>query len=271
MLGEVNLLYLGCQVLVLLDLSYLSRFWVRCCPQRHVGHTHWMLTAWRSPPYASRSQTMYEGWLSQQQPTAQGLKLAQAQHATRCTIVPILGASEAYKMALTGTFSEKMASPELAAAYLQNDDVSVTNTSDKEKQLAKLHGLDDRVRAVLARDALMPKVQAAMHAEPMDATALRKAVDAAKAGGVGDAALEDASRILKAVSGQSKVSQDKVSRALNLLLKEELEEQRGLMLVAMHKAGVPATFARAAGYNLIELKAAGYVEGLKAVAIPVWR
>ena len=29
MLRQVNLLYLGCHVLVLLDLSYLSRFWVR--------------------------------------------------------------------------------------------------------------------------------------------------------------------------------------------------------------------------------------------------
>ena len=52
MLGSVNMLYLGCQVLVLLDVSYLSRFW-----------------------------TMYEGWLSQQQPTAQGLKLAEAEQA----------------------------------------------------------------------------------------------------------------------------------------------------------------------------------------------
>ena len=28
MLSHINLLYLGCHVLVLLDLSYLSRFWV---------------------------------------------------------------------------------------------------------------------------------------------------------------------------------------------------------------------------------------------------
>ena len=28
MLSNINLLYLGCHVLVLLDLSYLSRFWV---------------------------------------------------------------------------------------------------------------------------------------------------------------------------------------------------------------------------------------------------
>ena len=28
MLSNINLLYLGCHVLVLLDMSYLSRFWV---------------------------------------------------------------------------------------------------------------------------------------------------------------------------------------------------------------------------------------------------
>lgn len=72
MLGEVNMLYLGCQVLVLLDLSYLSRFW-----------------------------TMYEAWLSRLQPMAQGLKLAQGEAAARCHILPILGASEGYKEALS--------------------------------------------------------------------------------------------------------------------------------------------------------------------------
>ena len=30
MLPTINLLYLFCGVLVLLDLSYMSRFWVRC-------------------------------------------------------------------------------------------------------------------------------------------------------------------------------------------------------------------------------------------------
>ena len=30
MLQNVNLLFLGCSVLCLVDISYLSRFWVRC-------------------------------------------------------------------------------------------------------------------------------------------------------------------------------------------------------------------------------------------------
>ena len=44
-----------------------------------------------------------------------------------------------------------------AAAYLKNDDVSVTNASDKVKQLAKVSGLDERVRNIMARNAAMVK------------------------------------------------------------------------------------------------------------------
>ena len=198
MLGEVNLLYLGCSVLVLLDLSYLSRFW-----------------------------TMYEAWLSRLQPTTQGLQLAQGDAATRCHIVPILGASEGYKVALVDQIAAKMATPDSAAAYLKNDDVSVTNTSDKVKQLAKVSGLDERVRNVLARDAAMLKVHDTAHAEPMDAAALRLAVEEAEAVGVGDEKLEDARRVLRAVADRPVISQEEMLRAENQLLKDELEEQIG--------------------------------------------
>ena len=53
-------------------------------------------------------------------------------------------------------------------------------------------------------------------------------------------------------------------RAENALLRDELEEQRGAVLASMLMAGVSAKAARATGYNLLELKAAGYVEWLKA-------
>ena len=235
MLGEVNLLYLGCQVLVLLDLSYLSRFW-----------------------------TMYEGWLSRLQPTAQGLQLAQGAAAARCHIVPILGASEGFKAALVDQIASEMATPTSAAAYLSNDDVSVTNASDKEKQLARVGGLDERVRNVLARDAAMAKVHDAVRAEPMDAVALRSAVLEAEAVGVGDEKLEDARRVLRAAADRAVISQEEMLRAENRLLKDELEEQRGAVLGAMMLAGATAALARASGYSLNELKAAGYVEGLKA-------
>ena len=64
MLSKVNMLFLGCKVLLFLDLSYLSRFW-----------------------------TMYEAWPSHLRPTAQGLRLAQGDAAARCHIMSILGAS----------------------------------------------------------------------------------------------------------------------------------------------------------------------------------
>ena len=234
MLGEVNLLYLGCQVLVLLDLSYLSRFW-----------------------------TMYEAWLSRLQPTAQGLKLAQGDAAARCQIVPILSASSGFSTALTDTIAEKMATPESAASFLQSDDISVTNVSDKVKQLAKVGGLNERVRNVLTRDAAMVKVHDTACAEPMDAAALRSAVEEAEGVGVGREKLEDARRVLMAVADRPVTSREEVLRAENRLLKDELEQQRGAVLGAMMLAGVTTTVARASGYNLNELKAAGFVEGLK--------
>ena len=39
MLSNINLLYLGCHVLVLLDLSYLSRFWVRSAESKKDSRT----------------------------------------------------------------------------------------------------------------------------------------------------------------------------------------------------------------------------------------
>ena len=62
MLGEVNLLYLGCKVVSLLDLTYRSRFW-----------------------------TSYEGWLGFQTPTKDGLMPAKGMEA-RCSLVTIMGA-----------------------------------------------------------------------------------------------------------------------------------------------------------------------------------
>ena len=51
-------------------------------------------------------------------------------------------------MALMDQIAVKMATSESAAAYLRNDDVSVTNASVKGKQLAKVRGLNERVRTV---------------------------------------------------------------------------------------------------------------------------
>ncbi|CAK0899093.1 unnamed protein product, partial [Prorocentrum cordatum] len=116
MLSEVNMLYLGCRVVILLDMTYLSRFW-----------------------------TLYEAWLSQMKPTSTGLKPALISDASRCDVVPIMGANDAFRSALLSTIANQMPSASLAAKYLRNDDISVTNASDKEKQLDRVSGLDYRV------------------------------------------------------------------------------------------------------------------------------
>ena len=91
-----------------------------------------------------------------------------------------------------------MATPESAAAFLMNDDVSVTNASDKVKQLAKVSGLDERVRDVMVRNAAIGKVHDATRAEPVDTAALRASVEEAQAVGVEDENLEGARRALRA-------------------------------------------------------------------------
>ena len=128
MLSEVNLLYIGCKVLVLLDLSSRSRFW-----------------------------TSYEAWLAHQQPSASGLRVA-TQQAARCEVVAIMGARNGDKTTLADIIAEDMDSPDKAATYLRNADIAVTNLSDKEGQLARLAGLEGRVKGLFARDAAMALV-----------------------------------------------------------------------------------------------------------------
>ena len=68
MLANVNLLYVGLNVLILLDLSTLSRFW-----------------------------TQFEAWLSMQMATVRGLEPA-PEAARRCEIIPIHNANDAIKL-----------------------------------------------------------------------------------------------------------------------------------------------------------------------------
>lgn len=118
MLQNVNLLYLGTQVLVLLDLSYLGRFW-----------------------------TQFEAWLSMQVVSVHGLMPAPNKATMRCTICPILGANSNMADGLLAMWSAR--SPREAHDLLANDDVSVTNQSDKEVQLLKILELDAEVKTAL--------------------------------------------------------------------------------------------------------------------------
>ena len=116
MLSNVNLLYLGASVLLVVDISYLSRFW-----------------------------TQFEAWLSMQTTSSQGLLAAPADER-RCTIVCIHNAS-------AGSEDEKLikmwsqATAEDARKVLKSNDVVVTNQGDKDQQLDKTANLNDEVRA----------------------------------------------------------------------------------------------------------------------------
>ena len=123
-------------------------------------------------------------------------------------------------MVLVDQITVKMAISESAAAYLRN----------KEKQLAKVRGLDERVRTVFVRDAAMVKVHCATRAEPMNAAALRSAVEEEKCVSVADTELEDARLVLRAAASRQEISQEETLRAEVQLLRGGLEEQRGAVL-----------------------------------------
>ena len=78
MLANVNLLYVGLNVLILLDLSTLSRFW-----------------------------TQFEAWLSMQDSSPSGLVTATTGERRRYTIVPLHNASAAIASALVEMWAGK--------------------------------------------------------------------------------------------------------------------------------------------------------------------
>ena len=119
MLRNINLLYLGCSVLLLADRSYLSRFW-----------------------------TQFEAWLSMQSATASGLVSAPAEQK-RYTIACVHGAPEALQASLVEEWSDCTAAK--AHAKLSSKDVQVTNASDKATQLPKLLALDGKVSEAAGR------------------------------------------------------------------------------------------------------------------------
>jgi len=121
MLRNVNLLYLGMRVLILLDLSYMSRFW-----------------------------TQFEAFLSMQQCTCRGLVSA-SDHERRCIVVPILNANSTLADGLIRIWAGM--TPAQAHEILAKQDVTVTNLSDKTTQLGKLLKLHREVDEVMGDDA----------------------------------------------------------------------------------------------------------------------
>ena len=125
MLKEVNRLYLGTTVLILLDLSYVSRFW-----------------------------TQFESWMSMQYTTPSGLKSAVGTENERHHVVCIQNAaeqSELHEKMLIQSWATK--TPQQAHAFLSKPDVTVTNQSDKDGQLPKIKALDATVQGAFSEVA----------------------------------------------------------------------------------------------------------------------
>lgn len=115
MLTNVNMLYLGAAVLILLDRSYLSRFW-----------------------------TQFEGWLSFMVVSPQGLVFEDDESRQRFAIRVLHGAPQDLKTSLMTEWS----GCDTTGAYrkLSAPDVTVTNQKDKEVQLPKILTLDKAMR-----------------------------------------------------------------------------------------------------------------------------
>ena len=115
MLSNINLLFLGAAVLILLDMSYMSRFW-----------------------------TQFEAWTSFQEVDADGVLSSSGEGNRRCLIECIHNANEYTKLGLIDMWSNK--TPDEAYHILKRDDVSVTNQRDKEQQLPKIQTFKERVQ-----------------------------------------------------------------------------------------------------------------------------
>ena len=136
-LKHANLLYLGCYVLVLLDLAYQSRFW-----------------------------TQFELWLSMQEGTGEGLTPATEEHAKRVHLEPIHSATEVQVDSACDLWRTK--TPKEAHEMLERPDVQVTNQSDKTLHLEKIRTLSEDV----ARETL---IERASNAEETEAAATKTA------------------------------------------------------------------------------------------------
>lgn len=120
MLPRINMLYLGCSVLLIVDNTYLGRFW-----------------------------TCFEAWLSMQQCSPAGLEPTR-EGAQRYAIKCIHLAKDKFQgVWLRELWTET--TPEQALEILSSTDVTVTNQSDKDVQLPKLLRLNEEIRACFRR------------------------------------------------------------------------------------------------------------------------
>ena len=128
MLRNINMLYLGVTVLILLDISYMSRFW-----------------------------TQFEAWLSFMQGSKVGLVSA-PRHQRRGVIKPIHNATRKAAEQLVDMWADR--DSKQAKVTLGAPDVTVTNESDKEEQLQKVLRFDARISELFEEDPTLEQSRA---------------------------------------------------------------------------------------------------------------
>jgi len=133
MLPNINLLYLFCSVLILLDGSYMSRFW-----------------------------TQFEAFLSFRKVTPNGLDPTPLSERRDAIICIHNADSEFDPPKLRKMWGDKTA--EQAYAILEKPDVKVTNQKDKDMQLPKLKKLNEFAKSAVADVATAALPPAPPHA-----------------------------------------------------------------------------------------------------------
>ena len=171
MLSGINVIYLGMKVLILLDMSYMSRFW-----------------------------TQAEAWMSMQDASASGLATA-SETKRRHTIVPLHNADASLSDLLAKLWAGK--STQEAHDILAMPDVLVTNQGDKLRQLPKIKLLNETIKQELAVHATR---ESALHAlahavAAKDAGALTTALWTAEEAGLAQANLKTGRKALAAANG----------------------------------------------------------------------
>ena len=117
MLKNVNTLYLGCHVLILVDSSSMSRFW-----------------------------PIIESWFGMQTLTPNGL--VPSQTSERYTVVAILTAKDAGMNQANLEQMVKYKKPEEIFTMCKNPDIGLTNKKDKGPMLEKIQNINKSVVAI---------------------------------------------------------------------------------------------------------------------------
>jgi len=144
MLDNVNLLYLSCRVLILLDNAYLARFW-----------------------------TQFEAWVSMQTACSEGL-IPSTEAQQRYCISPIHNGDATLAKVLKNIWHDKTC--EDAYKVLSHVDVAVTNQSDKDTILPKVVTLNDTIKTAFASLASEASGSASKHSMRSSASAPTPAV-----------------------------------------------------------------------------------------------